>query len=90
MLEFSWWLVAWRRYSITAAVTNQMQFGQTVAHEAVVAEVVALGAADGYGPAIGPLYSDHERYRAPLWLCQSTLLKRDQSRHHRRRALLRR
>ena len=62
MLEFSWWLVAWRRYSITAAVTDQMKFGQTVAHEAVVAEVVALGAADGYGLAIGPLYSDHERY----------------------------
>ena len=69
VLEFAWWLVAWRRYSITAAVTNQMQFGQTVAHEAVVAEVVALGAADGYGPAIGPLYSDHERSSAPFPLC---------------------
>ena len=46
-----------------------MQFGQTVAHEAVVAEVVALGAADGYGPAIGPLYSDHERSCATLTQC---------------------
>ena len=74
MLEFAWWLVAWRRYSITAAVTSQMQFGQTVAHEAVVAEVVALGAADGYGPAIGPLYSDHERSYAPSISCARDMI----------------
>ena len=76
VLEFAWWLVAWRRYSITAAVTNQMQFGQTVAHEAVVAEVVALGAADGYGPAIGPLYSDHERSYAPSISCARNMIAR--------------
>ena len=62
VLEFAWWAIAWRKYSISAVVTDQMTFAETVAHEAVVAEVVALGATEGYGAAIGPLYSECERY----------------------------
>ena len=62
VLEFAWWIIAWRKYSVTAVVTDQLTFAETVAHEAVVAEVVALGATEGFGAAIGPLYSECERY----------------------------
>ena len=62
VLDFAWWSIAWRKYSISAVVTDQLTFAETVAHEAVVAEVVTLGATEGYGAAIGPRYSDCERY----------------------------
>ena len=61
VLDFAWWSIACRKYGIAAVVTDQLTFAETVAHEAVVAEVVALGDTDGYGAAIGPLYSDCER-----------------------------
>ena len=41
VLEFAWWIIAWRKYSVTAVVTDQLTFAETVAHDAVVAEVVA-------------------------------------------------
>ena len=61
VLDFPWWLVSWRRYGIAAVAAEQLTFAAVVTHENIVAEVVALGAAEGYGSAIGPLYSECER-----------------------------
>ena len=60
-MNFANWLLAWRRYSVAAHVTEQLEFAVSVAHEAVVAEVVVLGQVEGYGATLGPIYSDCER-----------------------------
>ena len=60
-VDFANWLLAWRRYGLAAVAAGQLSYPDVVAHEHVVAEVVALQALEGYTSALGPIYDECAR-----------------------------
>jgi hypothetical protein len=60
-LELANWLAAWDRYSLAAAMLDQLTFVQTVQHKIVVTEVAALAHSEARLPLLGVLYDEISR-----------------------------
>ncbi len=52
------WQMAWDRYSLAAAVLDQMAFCSAVEHKALVLEVAANAKAEGRSPILGVLFDE--------------------------------
>ena len=61
-VDFAWWLLAWDRYALAAAATQQMEFWHAMQHKAVVAEIAADLATEGKSPLIAVIYDDLARF----------------------------
>jgi hypothetical protein len=60
-VDFAWWLLAWDRYALAAAATQQMDFNQAMQHKRVIAEIAADSATEGKSPLIAVIYDDLAR-----------------------------
>ncbi len=55
------WQLAWDRYSLAAAVLEQMPFATTVEHKALVMEIASGAKAEGRLPILGVLFDEVAR-----------------------------
>ena len=60
-LELSLWFAAWDRYSLGAAMVEQMKFANAMQHKAVITEVACLAIKEGKRSLFAVLYDEIAR-----------------------------
>ncbi len=57
-LDFCWWILAWDRYALAAAATQQMPFEVAMRHKAKIVGMAANAVTEGKSTQLAVIYDD--------------------------------
>ena len=60
-IEFTAWMAAWAKYSLAAALLEQMSYADTKKHRTLMIEVACSAPAEGRQPLLAVMYDDELR-----------------------------
>ena len=61
-MDLASWLIAFDRYALAAAATNQMSFKASMSHKNIVVDVAMTAASENRRPLLGVIYDEVARF----------------------------